>query len=102
MTQINQMTREVQGGFFDAEYRLQDISKQGDPLEKLNQHIEWDISISNRREGSTERWASSIRLRDDVQGFDIATSLQCSGRANRVCDKGSIVVHAFFRIDATG
>ena len=43
MTQINQMTREIQGGFFDAEYRLQDISKQGDPLEKLDQHIEWEM-----------------------------------------------------------
>jgi len=43
MTQINQMTREVQGGFFDAEYRLQDISKRGDPLEKLNQHIDWEM-----------------------------------------------------------
>jgi IS5 family transposase len=37
------MTREIQGGFFDAEYRLQDISKQGDPLEKLNQHIDWEM-----------------------------------------------------------
>jgi len=43
MTQMNQMTREIQGGFFDAEYRLQDITKQGDPLEKLNQHIEWEM-----------------------------------------------------------
>ena len=34
MTQIKQMTREIQGGFFDAEYRLQDISKRGDPLDK--------------------------------------------------------------------
>lgn len=33
----------IQGGFFDAEFRLQDISKQGDPLEKLDRHIDWEI-----------------------------------------------------------
>jgi len=35
--------KQVQGGFFDADMRLQDISEQGDPLEKLDQHINWDI-----------------------------------------------------------
>lgn len=35
--------KQVQGGFFDAEFRLQDISKQGDPLEKLDKHIDWEM-----------------------------------------------------------
>lgn len=35
--------RQIQGGFFDAEMRLAEISKQGDPLEKLDQHINWEI-----------------------------------------------------------
>jgi len=35
--------KQVQGGFFDAEMRLQDISKQGDPLEKLDKHINWEM-----------------------------------------------------------
>src|SRR3989338_7034439 len=35
--------KQVQGGFFDADMRLQDISEQGDPLEKLDQHINWEI-----------------------------------------------------------
>jgi IS5 family transposase len=34
---------QVQGGFFDADIRLQEISDQGDPLEKLDQHIDWEI-----------------------------------------------------------
>ena len=33
----------VQGGFFDADMRLMDISKQGDPLEKLDKHINWEV-----------------------------------------------------------
>jgi hypothetical protein len=33
----------VQGGFFDADFRLEEISAQGDPLEKLDQHIDWEI-----------------------------------------------------------
>lgn len=35
--------KQVQGGFFDADLRLMDISKQGDPLEKLDKHIDWEI-----------------------------------------------------------
>ena len=35
--------KQVQGGFFDADMRLRDISKQGDPLEKLDNHINWEI-----------------------------------------------------------
>jgi len=35
--------KQVQGGFFDADMRLMDISKQGDPLEKLDKHIDWEI-----------------------------------------------------------
>lgn len=35
--------KHVQGGFFDADMRLVDISKQGDPLEKLDRHINWEI-----------------------------------------------------------
>jgi len=34
--------KQVQGGFFDADMRLQDISKQGDPLEKLDNQINWE------------------------------------------------------------
>ncbi|MCR4306684.1 MAG: IS5 family transposase [Candidatus Yonathbacteria bacterium] len=33
----------VQGGFFDADFRLEEISAQGDPLEKLDQHVDWEI-----------------------------------------------------------
>lgn len=33
----------IQGGFFDADMRLMDISKQGDPLEKLDDHINWEV-----------------------------------------------------------
>jgi len=29
--------------FFDEEFRLRKISEHGDPLEKLNQHIDWEI-----------------------------------------------------------
>lgn len=36
-------SRQIQGGFFDADMRLADISKQGDPLEKLDKHINWEI-----------------------------------------------------------
>lgn len=36
-------SKQIQGGFFDAEMRLQDISKQGDPLEKLDKHISWEM-----------------------------------------------------------
>jgi len=35
--------KEVQGGFFDADMRLMDISKQGDLLEKLDNHVNWEI-----------------------------------------------------------
>lgn len=35
--------KEIQGGFFDADMRLVEISKQGDPLEKLDQHINWEV-----------------------------------------------------------
>lgn len=35
--------QQIQGGFFDAEMRLADISRQGDPLEKLDKHIDWEI-----------------------------------------------------------
>lgn len=35
--------KQVQGGFFDADMRLMDISKQGDPLEKLDKHINWEM-----------------------------------------------------------
>lgn len=35
--------RQIQGGFFDADMRLAEISKQGDPLEKLDQHIDWEM-----------------------------------------------------------
>lgn len=35
--------KQIQGGFFDAEFRLQDITRQGDPLEKLDKHIDWEI-----------------------------------------------------------
>ncbi len=35
--------KQVQGGFFDADMRLQDISQQGDPLEKLDRHIDWEM-----------------------------------------------------------
>lgn len=33
----------VQGGFFDADFRLEEISTQGDPLEKLDQYIDWEV-----------------------------------------------------------
>ena len=36
-------SKEIQGGFFDADMRLMDISKQGDPLEKLDRHIDWEV-----------------------------------------------------------
>ena len=36
-------TKEIQGGFFDADMRLIEITKQGDPLEKLDQNIDWEI-----------------------------------------------------------
>lgn len=39
MTQSTQ----IQGGFFDADMRLVDITKQGDPLEKLDRHINWEM-----------------------------------------------------------
>ena len=32
-----------QRGFFDEQDRLELISKQGDPLEKLNEMIPWEI-----------------------------------------------------------
>jgi transposase len=35
--------KQIQGGFFDADLRLQEITEQGDPLEKLNSAIEWEI-----------------------------------------------------------
>lgn len=35
--------RQIQGGFFDADNRLEEISKQGDPLEKLDQHLDWEL-----------------------------------------------------------
>jgi len=35
--------KQVQGGFFDADMRLQDISRQGDPLEKLDRRIDWEM-----------------------------------------------------------
>jgi len=35
--------KQVQGGFFDADMRLIDISKQGDPLEKLDKRINWEM-----------------------------------------------------------
>ena len=31
-----------QKGFFDENDRLEELSKMGDPLEKLNKHIQWD------------------------------------------------------------
>jgi len=35
--------KQVQGGFFDADMRLVEISKQGDPLEKLDKRIDWEM-----------------------------------------------------------
>ncbi|MDR0499053.1 MAG: IS5/IS1182 family transposase, partial [Holophagales bacterium] len=31
-----------QKGFFDEDNRLEELSKLGDPLEKLNRHVSWD------------------------------------------------------------
>lgn len=35
--------KEVQVGFFDEFNRLEEITKQGDPLEKLDKHIDWEL-----------------------------------------------------------
>lgn len=35
--------KEIQGGFFDADMRLVEISRQGGPLEKLDRHINWEV-----------------------------------------------------------
>jgi transposase len=35
--------KQIQGGFFDADMRLQEISDQGDPLEKLDGYVDWEI-----------------------------------------------------------
>jgi len=32
-----------QKGFFDEDFRLEKISKQGDPLRKLNEYIDWEM-----------------------------------------------------------
>jgi len=31
-----------QKGFFDEDFRLEKISKQGDPLRKLDEYIDWE------------------------------------------------------------
>jgi IS5 family transposase len=35
--------KQIQGGFFDADMRLREISDQGDPLEKLDGYVDWEI-----------------------------------------------------------
>lgn len=37
------MKKQVNKGFFDEEFRLEKISKQNDPLEKLEKHIDFDF-----------------------------------------------------------
>jgi IS5 family transposase len=37
------MGKAVQGGFFDEQFRLDKLSKQNDPLEKLNKHIDFEF-----------------------------------------------------------
>jgi len=32
-----------QKGFFDEDFRLEKISKQGDPLRKLDEYIDWEM-----------------------------------------------------------
>ena len=60
-----------QKGFFDENDRLQEISKLGDPLEKLNKFVKWEnfrgiLTKALKKESQGPGGAAPVRLRNDV------------------------------------
>ena len=67
-------------GFFDETFRLEKLSKQGDPLVMLKEKINWEIFyptiesiFAKEKKGPGGR--TTIRLSDDVQNTDITKVL---------------------------
>jgi hypothetical protein len=73
----NKVMIKVQAGFFDEQFTLERISMLGDPLEKLNRAIDWELfrytldnHLANEAKGPGGRPDYDyIKLRSQVSGF---------------------------------
>lgn len=78
-------------GLFDENFRLEKLSTQGYPLEKLNKHVKWEkfrplLNEAFKREKRGVGGAKPLSCHD-VQGAYYSTILQYIGWSNGISDK---------------